>query len=119
MKAEEKVREVYPEAICEEVVLFGSRRFRVRNQLGGRKTLALSNQRRWAWAEAWREIERKGVPTDCPRCGTRLEPFEGEEDGPVTSWSHPFVGNGCLWDEVEGLTPRHLAAAKRQQRSST
>lgn len=121
MKAEDKVRSVYPEAVCiRESGTFssGKVRFQVLPRPRARKALGMDNQARRAWANAWRAIEREGVPVHCPFCRTALEPFEGEEDGPVKAWQHPRKGNGCQWDEWEGLSRHQIAAAGRRKMQS-
>lgn len=118
MKAQDKVLQVYPEAVCiREAGTFagGVTRFSVLPRPNARQSLAMDNQERRAWAEAWRAIERAGVPIKCPYCKAKLTPFEGDEDGPVTAWAHPKRSNGCRWSEWEGITKRQIAAAAARQ----
>lgn len=122
MKAIDKVRQVYPEAVCrreEGTFSSGTTRFTVLPRPGARKPLASDNQERRAWAEAWRAIERNGIPFACPYCQAPLSPFTGEEDGPVTAWAHPRRGNGCRWDEWEGLSQRQIRAAQARRDTAT
>ena len=122
MKAIDKVRQVYPQAVCRrETGTFagGTTRFSVLPRPNARKPLAMDNQERRAWAEAWRVIERDGIPFTCPYCQASLRPFMGEEGGPVTSWAHPRRHNGCRWDEWEGLTQRQIRAAQARRHTAT
>lgn len=110
MRYQDRVREVFPNA----VVSTSSGRAVVYSAVGGER-LGESNRQDRAWALAWREIERRGTHHLCPYCGVALEPFMGDEDGPVTGWYHPETGAGCCWDDYENLNKRQIytAAAKR------